>query len=102
MIASKLAVLATVLLPPTACVEPDDVAKIGSDTYFLSSNYYRGLFSSARNEAISRAGEYCEGIGRKVLIQKVSAGPTNEHGAGSAQVTFRCLYRADPELHRSK
>jgi hypothetical protein len=39
---------------------------------------------------------------RRVLVDYVLQGLTNEHGGGSALVNFRCLSRGDPELQHPK
>lgn len=77
---------------------PDDVKELGPNSYFLTENYGHGLFDSARQRAVSRAGQFCAKTDRRVLVDYVLQGHTNEHGAGSAEVNFRCLYRGDPEL----
>lgn len=99
-LATVAAVAATTVL--AACAEPDGVSQLGSDTYLLSDTFRHGEMADARNRAISDAGIYCDRQGRRVLIQEAAPGATNGHGAGTVRVTFRCLYRGDPELHRPK
>jgi hypothetical protein len=101
MIAPKPVVAAALLVVAAGCGESGIVKETGPNSYFLSENYSRGLFDGARTRGMSRAGEYCFKTDRRVLIEYVLQGPTNEHGAGSAEVTFRCLYRGDPELQRA-
>ena len=101
-----VAVAATVLT--TACTgsnsvtEPDSVSQLGPDTYLHSDTFRHGGMVDARNRAITHAGLYCDRQGRRLLVKEVEPGTTNEHGAGSVRVTFRCLYRADPELQQQK
>ena len=102
MITPKPLVGAMLVLAAAGCAETNDVKETGADSYFLAENYSRGLFEAARAKGMSRAGEYCVKTNRKVLVEYVLRGNTNEHGGGSALVTFRCLYRADPELQRAK
>ena len=93
------AAAATIL---AACAEPDGVSQLGSDTYSVSDTFRHGEMADARNRAISQAGLYCDQQGRRLLVQEAAPGATNGHGAGSVRVTFRCLYRGDPELLRRK
>lgn len=88
-----------VVVAAGACAQDDGVQGTGANSYLLTENYSRGLFESARNKAVSRAGDYCFQMNRRVLILEVAHGST-WHGAGSVQVAFRCLYRGDPELPR--
>lgn len=95
--------MAVVLLAAVAaCAGPDVVEETGPDSYFLTEPYSHGLFDSARDRAITRAGQYCLKTDRRALVEYVLRGPTNGHGAGSAIATFRCLFRGDPELHPAK
>ncbi len=98
----RLMLAAALLFAAAGCAETGNVKATGPDSFLLTENYTRGLFESARDRAISRAGQYCYGIDRRVLVQEVTQGVGNEHGAGSAEVAFRCLYRGDPELQRAK
>ena len=102
MIGPKPLAAVALLIVASGCAETGTVRVTGPDSYFLSENYSRGLFESARDRGVSRAGEYCFRTDRRLLVEYVLQGPTNEHGAGSAEVTFRCLYRGDPELHPAK
>lgn len=102
MLAPKPLVAVALLAAAAGCAEAGGVKETGSNTYFLTENFSRGLFENARAKAVSRAGDYCFKTDRRLLIDYVLQGPTNEHGAGSAEVTFRCLYRGDPELQRTK
>jgi hypothetical protein len=85
-----------------SCTQSEAIKETAPDTYFLSESFSRGLYDSAHDKAVSRAGDYCLKTDRRVLIDYVLQGPTNEHGAGSAVVSFRCLHRGDPELQHAK
>jgi hypothetical protein len=103
MIAPRPLVAAALLASAVAgCAESGVVKEVQSSSYFLTENYSRGLFDSAQQRAVSRATEYCFKINRRVLVDSVFQGPTNGHGAGTAEVNFRCLGRGDPELQRPK
>lgn len=84
------------------CAATHDVAKMGPDTYTVSSSAspVRGGASGARSMAINAAGAYCQKIDREVMVTNVAGQTTNVHGAGSVDVTFRCLVPGDPQLKR--
>lgn len=102
VVAVAAMVLVTACTGPTGVTEPDSVSQLGPDTYLHSDTFRRGEMVNARNRAITHAGLYCDRLGRRLLVKEVEPGTTNEHGAGSVHVTFRCLYRADPELLQQK
>ena len=103
MIALRPLVAAALLAAAVAGCAGSGVAReLEPNSYFLTENYSRGLFESAQQRAISRAADYCIKMDRRVLVDYLLQGPTNGHGAGSAEVNFRCLDRGDPELQRPK
>jgi hypothetical protein len=99
LLAAAAALLATA---SAGCAESGVVKELEPNSYFLTENYSRGLFDGAQQRAMSRAAEYCIKMDRRVLVDFVLQGPTNGHGAGTAEVNFRCLGRGDPELQRPK
>jgi hypothetical protein len=102
MIAPKPLMAAALSVIAAACAETDEVKATGPDSYFLTESYSHGLFESAREAAVSRAGQYCFKADRRVVVEYVLQGPTNGHGAGSAIANFRCLSRRDPGLKPAK
>jgi hypothetical protein len=86
----------------SACAATYDVAKLGPDTYSVSSaaSPVRGGTSGARSLALARASEYCQKMDREVMVINISGQTTNIHGAGSTDVNFRCLTANDPQLAR--
>ncbi len=84
------------------CAATHDVAQMGPDTYTVSASASpaRGGASGARSMAITAAGQHCQKLGREVMVTNVSGQTTNIHGAGSVDVTFRCLAPGDPALQR--
>lgn len=103
MIAPRPLVAAALLATAVAgCAESRVVKELEPNSYFLTENYSRGLFDGAQQRAVSRAAEYCIKKDRRVLVDYVLQGPTNGHGAGTAEINFRCLGRGDPELQRPK
>jgi hypothetical protein len=80
-----VAALMTVMGMVTACVEADNVGKLGPDTYYVTGNFTRGLADDARDRTISTAGEYCDRMGRRVLVQKSALGTTDGHGRAASK-----------------
>jgi hypothetical protein len=78
------------------------VKEVEPNSYFLTQDYSRFLFDSARQKGMSRAAEFCLKMDRRVLVDYVVRGPINKIGAGTAEVNFRCLYPGDPELQRTQ
>lgn len=103
MIALRPLVAAALLATAVGgCAEAGAVKEVEPNSYFLTENYSRGLFESAQQRAKTRAAEYCFKMDRRVFVDYLLQGPTNGHGAGSAEVNFRCLHRGDPELQHPK
>lgn len=103
MVAPRPLVAAVLLASAVAgCAAPDGVKELEPNSYFLTESFSHGLFDSARERAVSRAAQFCLKTDRRVLVDYVLQGHTNGHGAGSAEVNFRCLYRGDPELQRPR
>ena len=98
---NKLTFLSALLLF-TACAQSSGVLKMGPDTYSVSAAAApaRGGYSEARKLALTEANQYCDQQGKEILVINVGTGTTNIHGAGSADITFRCLSKGDPELQR--
>jgi len=70
--------------------------KMGPDTYTVSAAAApaRGGSSEARKIALTAANEHCAQMGKEILVTNVDTATTNIYGAGSAEVTFRCLAKA--------
>lgn len=85
-----------------ACAQSSGVLKMGPDTYSASAAAApaRGGYSEARKLALSDANQYCAQMGKEILVTNIGTATTNVYGAGSADVTFRCLAKGDPELQR--
>ena len=95
-----LAVAALLVLG--GCAQSGGVMPMGPDTYTTSAAAApaRGGSSEARRLALSEANQHCAALSKEILVLDVSTATTNIHGAGSAEVTFRCLSPGDPELVR--
>ena len=86
----------------TACAQSSGVLKMGPDTYSVSAAAApaRGGYSEARKLALADANQFCAQMGKEILVTNVGTATTNVYGAGSADITFRCLSKGDPELQR--
>jgi hypothetical protein len=78
------------------------VSKLGPDTYTTSAAAVPagGGPSEARRIALTEANAHCDKLGQQIIVLKVGTEVTNIHGAGKAEVVFRCLSDGDPELRR--
>ena len=92
-------VCATVL---SGCATSADVLPVGPDTYTVSAAAapVRGGSSAARGIALSEANQYCQKLGKQILVTNISAQSINRFGAGDSDITFRCLSPNDPDLKR--
>lgn len=83
-----------------ACTtQSSGVLKMGPDTYSASAaaTPIAGGYSEARKIALTEANQYCLQMGREILVKNIGAATYT-----SAQVTFRCLSKDDPELQRTE
>jgi hypothetical protein len=102
MMTRRALVASAVLTFLTSCAATYDVAKMGPDTYSVSAQASpaRGGASGSRSMALNKATDYCQGMGREMLVKNISGHTTNIYGAGGVDVTFQCLVAGDPELRR--
>jgi hypothetical protein len=77
------------------CAQSSGVLKMGLDTYTISAAAApaRGGSSEARKIALAEANQHCAQMGREILVTNIGTATTNLYGAGSAEVTFRCVAR---------
>src|SRR6266849_1730058 len=89
----SLAFLACLLL--AGCAQSSGVLKMGPDTYTISAAAApaRGGSSEARKIALAEANQHCTQMGKEILVTNIGTATTNLYGAGSAEVTFRCVAR---------
>lgn len=82
------------------CASSSGVQKVGPDTYTVSSatDGYTGREAGARKRALEEANAHCAGMGREIMVTSLNAAGT--WNRGNAAVTFRCLAKGDPDLHR--
>src|SRR5713101_9637431 len=78
------------------CAHSSGVLNMGPDTYTVSAAAApaRGGSSEARKIALTAANDHCAQMGKEILVTNVDTATTNIYGAGSAEVTFRCLAKA--------
>lgn len=97
MIADKnYATIVVALL--TGCASTTDVMKMGPETYRVSAaaSPARGGPAGAQGMALEAANKYCTKDSKEILVVNTAT----FHGAGSSEVTFRCLDKGDPELQQ--
>ncbi len=89
----SVAFLACLLL--AGCAQSSGVLKMGPDTYTISAAAApaRGGSSEARKIALAEANQHCTQMGKEILVTNIGTATTNLYGAGSAEVTFRCVAR---------
>lgn len=79
------------------------VVPTGPDTFMVAKQSSTGFHSGASVTAdlYREAGEYCAGMGKRILPVNVAAvdGVPGRSFANS-NLEFRCLYEGDPELRR--
>jgi hypothetical protein len=95
-----IVVLSSVAL--CACAMSSGVLKMGPDTYTLTvaASPVRGGVVGAKQLALEEASKYCSAAGEEILVTNTSGETTNARGAGSMDITFRCLAAGDPDLQR--
>jgi hypothetical protein len=78
------------------CAQSSGVLKVGPDTYTVSAAAApaRGGSSEARKIALTEANQHCAEMGKEILVTNVGTATINAYGAGTAEVTFRCLDKA--------
>jgi hypothetical protein len=98
----KIVALSVISVSLVGCAQSSGVLKLGPDTYTVSAAAApaRGGSSEARKIALTEANQHCTVMAKEILVTNVVTATTNVHGAGSAEVTFRCLALGDPELQR--
>lgn len=85
-----------------ACAMSSGILRMGPDTYSVSvaASPARGGTVGAKRVALTEAGQYCAASGKDILVTNTSAETTTRVGAGTFDVTFRCLAKGDPDLQR--
>jgi hypothetical protein len=100
---SKSIVCASLLVAVlSACAQSSGVLKMGPDTYTVSVGAApaRGGQIGAKSLAYDEAAKYCTGMKKELLVLNTRAETTTRMGAGTTELTFRCLAAGDPELQR--
>jgi hypothetical protein len=84
------------------CAHTGGVMKMGPDTYRVTSMAapLRGGSAGAQNLALEEANKYCTSINKEIFVTNVGHRDLNGAGAGSSDVTFRCLDKGDRDLYR--
>lgn len=76
--------------------------KMGPDTYRVTTIAapLRGGSAGAQTLALEEANKYCTGMDKEIFVTNVGHRDLNNAGAGSSDVTFRCLDKNDKDLYR--
>ena len=85
-----------------ACASSGGVQQLGPETFTVSAaaSPARGGYSTAKTMALNTANEHCTRLGKEILVSNIGIATTNIHGAGSADITFRCLATGHADLRR--
>jgi hypothetical protein len=84
------------------CASSSGVLKMGPDTYSITAQASpaRGGTAGAKQMALQEANQFCEKMSKEIFVTNFGSATTNDYGAGDSSLTFRCLAKGDPELHR--
>lgn len=90
------------LLVLSGCAQSSGIMKMGPDTYSLSVHAApaRGGVSGAKGIALSDANEFCESVGKEILVKNIESGASQHFPGGTVDVTFQCLSFGDSGLVR--
>lgn len=79
----------------TGCATTSKVTPVGHDMYTVNAvaSPMRGGSGGARGMAFSAAQDFCSKSGKVPEVANSGTDTLNGYGAGSADVTFRCVSR---------
>jgi len=90
-------ILVTFAVLIAGCVT-SPVVSVGPDSYSLTARQC-DICSSAEGKSITTASQYCEGIGKHLVIRNQN-NSSDWHGATHSTIFFSCLNSNDPEYTR--
>lgn len=99
----KISVTAGVLVALlSGCAQSSGVLQLGPDTYTVSVHAApaRGGESGARKLALTEAQQQCQKMGREIIVDNLTSGPSSHFPGGTVDVTFKCLLPNDAALNR--
>ncbi|WP_406622921.1 hypothetical protein [Acidovorax sp. SDU_ACID1] len=98
----KAAMTGTLVIWLSGCAQSSGVLQLGPDTYTVSVHAApaRGGEAGARKQALTEAAQQCQAMGRNILVDNLSSGPSTHLPGGTANVAFKCLATGDRDLHR--
>lgn len=84
----------------SGCATSSGVVKMGLDTYSINvvAAPARGGVAGAKRMAYEEANQSCAKTGKELLVVNERLARTSDAGAGTIDLTFRCLNKGDPEL----
>ena len=91
--------ISLILVILAGCTRSSGILKVGPDTYttWAAASPVRGGAAEARRIVLSEANEYCEQLGKEILVTNLG---TSLQAAGQSELTFRCLSKGDLGLQR--
>ena len=99
---ARIALGLSVLGLLSACVSVGEVQPIGRDSYTVSVDVHGGEpAGEVRGHAIKRANEYCDSIGKHMLLTHTESGGVRGWTPQTATITFQCLAEDDPAYRRN-
>jgi hypothetical protein len=86
----------------SGCATSSGVLKMGPDTYSVNATASpaRGGVSGAKRMVYEEANQECSKQGKEMLVVNERLTRTPYQGAGSVDLTFRCLSKGDPEMEK--
>lgn len=87
------------LFAVSGCTQSTGVLKMGPDTFSISSSSIVGILE-AKKKAINEANQHCASLDREIFISNTSFKPADHFADSTADVTFYCLSKGDPDLVR--
>ncbi|EHK65105.1 hypothetical protein [Achromobacter arsenitoxydans] len=89
---ARLAPAAALLTLLTACSSMSEVTSVDKDMYTVTYSSGAQLLSwvEIKNQALQRADQYCQSIGRKLQKPNITSNHATGLGSKRATVTFEC------------
>jgi hypothetical protein len=94
----RIAIFAAMAVLLTGCVT-GAVTSVGKDTYTMSASRC-GICEPVQGYVTSKAGAYCNSIGKNLVVRGVTGNNVQPWAPGSATITFSCLSSDDPDYMR--
>jgi len=85
-----------------ACIQSSGALKIGPDTYSVSVHAapVQGGIVGAKRVALKEANAHCSSLSKEIMISNTGLSRSTHLRGGTADITFLCLDKNDPQLKR--